>query len=54
MKVSEKRVLVVRCECGFEVRGVEDELVPAVIKHAQEAHNMRSTREQVLAKAVPA
>jgi len=52
--VSDNRVLVLKCECGFEVRGTEDELVPAVMKHAQEAHNMRTTREQVLAKAVPA
>jgi predicted small metal-binding protein len=54
VKVSEKQVLVVRCECGFEVRGTEDEVVPAIMKHAQEAHNMQSTREQVLARAVPA
>jgi predicted small metal-binding protein len=54
VKVSEKRELVVKCECGFEARGTEDELVPAVMKHAEEAHNMQSTREQVLARAVPA
>ncbi len=52
--MRDNRVLVLKCECGFEVRGTEDELVPAVMKHAQEAHNMRTTREQVLAKAVPA
>ncbi len=43
--------LVVRCECGFEVRGTEDEIVPALQKHAGESHNMKVTREQVLARA---
>lgn len=47
-------VLIVTCECGFEVRGNEDELVPAVQKHGREAHNMDVTREQVLSMAKPA
>ena len=46
--------LVVRCECGFEVRGTEDELVPVVQQHGRDAHNMQVTREQVLAMAQPA
>jgi predicted small metal-binding protein len=46
--------LVVRCECGFEVRGGEDVVVPAIQKHAREAHNMEATREQVLSRARPA
>jgi len=45
--------LVVRCECGFEARGPEDEIVPALQKHAGESHNMKVTREQVLARAHP-
>ena len=45
--------LAVRCECGFEVRGSEDEIVPALQKHAGEPHNMKVTREQVLARAHP-
>ncbi|MHB8613216.1 MAG: DUF1059 domain-containing protein [Candidatus Dormibacteraceae bacterium] len=45
--------LVVRCECGFEVRGHEDEIVPALQKHAGESHNMKITRDQVLARAHP-
>jgi predicted small metal-binding protein len=45
--------LVVSCECGFEVRGTEDEIVPALQKHAGESHNMKVTREQVLARAHP-
>ena len=46
--------LVVRCECGFEARGKEPELVPTVQQHGREAHNMEVTREQVLAMARPA
>src|SRR5438874_10280638 len=46
--------LMVRCECGFEARGEESQLVPEVQKHGREAHNMEVTREQVLAMARPA
>jgi predicted small metal-binding protein len=46
--------LLVRCDCGFEARGSEDDLVPTVQKHGQDAHNMQVTREQVLAMARPA
>ena len=46
--------LVVKCDCGFEARGAEDELVPAVQQHGREAHGMQVTREQVLAMARPA
>jgi predicted small metal-binding protein len=46
--------LVVRCECGFEARGLEADLVPAVQQHGRDAHNMEATREQVLAMARPA
>ena len=46
--------LVVRCDCGFEARGTEQELVPVVQQHGADAHNMRVTREQVLAMARPA
>lgn len=45
--------LLVKCECGFEVRGTETELVPLVQKHGREAHNMDATPEQVLAMARP-
>jgi predicted small metal-binding protein len=46
--------LVVRCDCGFEARGTEAELVPIVQRHGREAHDMEVTREQVLAMAKPA
>lgn len=45
--------LVVICQCGFEARGTEEELVPKVQVHGREAHNMDVTREQVLAMAKP-
>jgi predicted small metal-binding protein len=51
--VGPKRELVVRCECGFETRGTEDQIVPALQKHAGESHNMKVTRDQVLARAQP-
>lgn len=44
---------VVRCECGWETRGTEDQIVPVLQKHAAESHNMKVTREQVLARAQP-
>ena len=47
-------VLVVICECGFESRGSEDELIPIVRQHGVDAHNMNVTDEQVLAMARPA
>ena len=43
--------LVVRCDCGFEVRGTADEVVGAMQAHAKNVHNMSATREQVLARA---
>jgi predicted small metal-binding protein len=51
---SNRLELIVRCECGFEVRGQRDELIAKVQKHGREAHNMESTPEQVLAMARPA
>ena len=46
--------LIVRCECGFEARGLQAEVIGAVQKHGREAHNMEATPEQVLAMARPA
>jgi predicted small metal-binding protein len=46
--------LIVRCDCGFEARGEEAQLVPVVQKHGRDAHNMEATPEQVLAMARPA
>jgi len=43
--------LLVKCDCGFEVRGTADEVVGAMQDHAKNVHNMSATREQVLARA---
>lgn len=42
------------CDCGWRVRGSEDELVAAAQEHGRTAHDMVLTREQVLATAKPA
>jgi predicted small metal-binding protein len=42
----------VTCLCGWRCRGTEDEIVDQVIAHGREAHNIESTREEVLALAV--
>jgi predicted small metal-binding protein len=47
-------ILVVRCECGFEVKGGADDVVAGIQVHARDNHNMQATREQVLARARPA
>lgn len=48
------RELVVRCECGFEVRGNLDVLVLLLGEHGRSAHNMDVTREKVRDMARPA
>lgn len=46
-------IKVVRCGCGLELRGTDDELVPAVQRHGRELHNMQVSAADVLAMAVP-
>ena len=45
-------VLRVRCACGWETTGTEDDLVEATQEHGRRMHNMLPTREQVLAMVV--
>jgi len=41
------------CDCGRVLRAdTDDELVAAAQEHAQEAHGLKLTRDQVLALAV--
>jgi hypothetical protein len=47
----ELAMLRVRCVCGWEVVGTEEEVVPATQEHGRLVHNMAATREQVLAMA---
>jgi len=44
-----ERVKRVKCACGWQIEGTEEEVVPAVIEHGEKFHNMRATREEVLA-----
>ena len=37
-----------KCACGWEVSGTEEEVVAATQEHAEKLHNMRATREEVL------
>lgn len=45
--------ITVRCACGWESTGAEDEVVAATIDHGRRLHNMEATRDDVLAMAVP-
>jgi predicted small metal-binding protein len=47
----EQANLRIRCACGWEVRGTEDEVVPATQEHGLRLHNMAATRDEVLAMA---
>jgi predicted small metal-binding protein len=42
-----------RCACGWETSGTEDEVVAAATEHGERVHNMRPTRAEVLAMVVP-
>ncbi|MGH9225966.1 MAG: DUF1059 domain-containing protein [Acidimicrobiales bacterium] len=41
----------VRCACGWEATGDEEEVVAATQDHGRRLHNMEASREQVLAMA---
>ena len=41
-----------RCACGWEVVGTEEELVAAATDHGARVHNMRPSRDEVLAMVV--
>jgi hypothetical protein len=46
-------MLRLRCACGWETTGAEDMLVAEAIDHGIRIHNMRPTREEVLAMVIP-
>ena len=46
--------LTVRCVCRWETTGPADAVVDAATDHGLRVHNMRATREQILATAVEA
>lgn len=41
----------VTCMCGWRCRGTEDEIVTQVQAHGRDAHQIESTREEILAIA---
>jgi predicted small metal-binding protein len=46
--------LRVRCACGWEATGNEEELIRATEEHGRRVHNMLPTREEILAMIVTA
>lgn len=44
--------LHLRCACGWETSGSEDKVVAAATEHGERVHNMRPTRDEVLAMVV--
>jgi predicted small metal-binding protein len=46
--------MTVRCVCGWETTGPEEEVVVATIDHGRRVHNMTATRDEVLAMAIAA
>ena len=46
--------MTVRCVCGWEATGPEEEVVVATIDHGRRVHNMTATRDEVMAMAVAA
>jgi predicted small metal-binding protein len=48
----EQETITVRCVCGWETSGPEEDVVVATIEHGRRVHNMTATRDEVLAMAV--
>jgi hypothetical protein len=45
--------LIVKCACGYEIRGEPEVLVPAMQRHGRHVHNMEATADDILALARP-
>jgi predicted small metal-binding protein len=45
--------LVLRCNCGWEVRGTRAEIVPAAQEHVRDVHWHEVSEEEVLELAEP-
>ena len=46
------QTIIVRCACGWEIRGNEQVVTEATQEHGRRVHNMVASREEVLAMAV--
>ena len=45
-------MITVRCACGWETTGSEDDVIGATTEHGRRLHNMTPTRDEVLAMAI--
>ena len=50
---SDARIMHLRCACGWEATGNEAEVSAAAAEHGLRVHNMRPTRDDILAMAKP-
>jgi predicted small metal-binding protein len=41
--------LRLRCACGWQARGTQEQLITEAVEHGRRLHNMEPTPEQVLA-----
>jgi predicted small metal-binding protein len=46
------RTVTVRCACGWQASGSEEEVVLATVEHGRRRHNMVPSRDEVLAMVV--
>jgi predicted small metal-binding protein len=46
------QVITIRCACGWETTGTEDDVIVATTEHGRQIHNMTPTRDEVLAMAI--
>lgn len=51
--MADTQILRLRCACGWETTGTEDELVVAAVEHGRRVHNMTPTRDEVRAMILP-
>jgi predicted small metal-binding protein len=51
--MAETQILRLRCACGWEATGTEDELNVAAVEHGRRVHNMTPTRDEVRAMILP-
>jgi hypothetical protein len=51
-RAMDENTIIVRCVCGWEMSGSEDDVVVATAEHGRRLHNMTATREEVLAMAL--
>ena len=47
-----EELITVRCVCGWETTGAEDDVIAATAEHGRRLHNMTPTRDEVLAMAI--